>query len=185
MSLTLSLMLPSPTPHPTPPSPLYPHKEGQAGQVALSRRPSACPPALEDHSSFKEKPLEDSPIPQTPLTKRANYPNLLRAPHAPAAGRGRLQRQINRCFVVFGPEVTSSWLYDWCYARNPGARQSQGHRWSVLRILRTVAAPIGRAETIGRPVLWRLKTSTEPAKPDPPGVFPLTKGRGELQEPSL
>jgi hypothetical protein len=48
--------------------------------------------------------------------KRANYPNLLRAPHAPAAGRGRLQRQINRCFVVFGPEVTSSRLYDWCYA---------------------------------------------------------------------
>ena len=93
----------------------------------------------------------------TRLTGRANYPNLLLVPAAPAKGRGRLQRQINRCFVVFGPEVTSSRLYDWCYARNPRVRQSRGHRWSVLRILRTIADPIGRAETIGRPVLWRLK----------------------------
>jgi hypothetical protein len=89
--------------------------------------------------------------------KRANYPNLLLVPPAPAKGRGRLQRQIARCFVVFGPEVSASRLYDWCYARNPGARQSRGHRWSVLRILRTIADPIGRAETIGRPVLWRIR----------------------------
>jgi hypothetical protein len=32
------------------------------------------------------------------------------------------------------------------------------YRWSALRTLRTIADPIGRAETIGRPVLWRLKT---------------------------
>jgi hypothetical protein len=91
------------------------------------------------------------------MTKRANYPNLLLVPPAPAKGRGRLQRQINRCFVVFGPEVSASRVYDWCFARNPRARQSRGHRWSVLRILRTIADPIGRAVTIGRPVLWRLR----------------------------
>jgi hypothetical protein len=92
----------------------------------------------------------------TPLTKWENYPNLHRRLPAPAKGRGRLQRQIARCFVVFGPEVTSSRLYDWCYARNPRVRQSQGPRWSVVRILRQIAEPVGRGETIGRPVLWRL-----------------------------
>jgi hypothetical protein len=95
--------------------------------------------------------------PRTPMTKRANYPNLLLVPPAPARGRGRLQRQIARCFALFGPEVTSSRLLDWCYAHNPRARQSQRHRWSVLRILRTTADPIGRAQTAGRPWLWRLK----------------------------
>jgi hypothetical protein len=30
-------------------------------------------------------------------------------------------------------------------------------RWSVLRILRVIAEPVGRAETIGRPWLWRLR----------------------------
>jgi hypothetical protein len=92
----------------------------------------------------------------TRLTKRESYPNLLLAPHSPNKGRGRLQRQIARCFVVFGPEVSSSRLFDWCYARNPRVRQSRGHRWSVVRVLRRIAEPVGRAETIGRPVLWRL-----------------------------
>ena len=33
-----------------------------------------------------------------------------------------------------------------------------GHRWSVSRILRQIGEPIGRADTIGRPWLRRLKT---------------------------
>jgi hypothetical protein len=107
--------------------------------------------------------MKTSPHTRTPPTKRENYPNLLRAPHAPAAGRGRLQRQINRCFVVFGPEVSSSRLLDWCYARNPRVRQSRGHRWSVVRILRQIADPVGRASTIGRPWIWRLRNSQLPA----------------------
>jgi hypothetical protein len=31
-------------------------------------------------------------------------------------------------------------------------------RWSVHRILREIADQIGRAPTIGRPWIWRLKT---------------------------
>ena len=93
----------------------------------------------------------------TRLTGRANYPNLLLVPAAPAKGRGRLQRQIARCFVLFGPQVSTSRLYDWCYAHNPKARQSQLHRWSVTLILRRVADRIGRAPTHGRPWIWRLK----------------------------
>jgi hypothetical protein len=88
----------------------------------------------------------------TPLSGWNHYPNLRNRPHAPAAGRGRLQRQIARCFVVFGPEVTSSRLYDWCYMRR--AR----HPHSVWRIVRTIADQIGRTPTIGRPWIWRIKT---------------------------
>jgi hypothetical protein len=102
--------------------------------------------------------LEDSPKPQTPLTKRTNYPNLLRAPHSPNKGRGRLQVQIRRAFAV-REVLTSSEIYDSCYAKRrvAGLQIDRPYRWSVLRILRTIADPIGRAETIGRPVLWRLK----------------------------
>ena len=95
---------------------------------------------------------------QTPLTKRANYPNLLLVPHSPAAGRGRLQIQIRRAFV--GREVlTSSEIYDSCYAKRRVAGQQidRPYRWSVVRILRQIADPVGRAPTIGRPWLWRLR----------------------------
>ena len=107
---------------------------------------------------FKEKSLEDSAQPQTPPTKWENYPNLHRRPHSPNKGLGRLQVQLRRAFV--GREVlTSSEIYDSCYAKRRVAGQQidRPYRWSVLRILRTIADPIGRAETIGRPVLWRLK----------------------------
>jgi hypothetical protein len=55
-----------------------------------------------------------------------------------------------------GNELTSSQVYDWAYARNR-RRPNQCRRHSVRRILREIAEPIGRALTIGRPVLWRLK----------------------------
>ena len=88
-----------------------------------------------------------------------HYPNLLRRPHAPNAGRGRLQVQIRRAFAA-REVLTSSEIYDSCYAKRRmlGQQIDRPYRWSALRILRTIADPIGRAETIGRPVLWRLKT---------------------------
>ena len=99
-----------------------------------------------------------SPKPQTPLTKRANFPNLLRRPRAPAAGRGRLQIQIRRAFVV-REVLTSSEIYDSCYAkrRASGQQIDRPYRWSVVRILRQIADPIGRTNPYGA-VLWRLKT---------------------------
>ena len=95
---------------------------------------------------------------QTPLTKRVNYRNLLRRPHAPAAGRGRLQIQIRRAFVV-REVLTSSEIYDSCYAkrRASGQQIDRPYRWSVVRILRQIADPIGRTNPYGA-VLWRLKT---------------------------
>ena len=94
----------------------------------------------------------------TPPMKWINYPNLLRRPHAPNAGRGRLQVQIRRAFV--GRDVlTSSEVYDSCYAklRVAGQQIDRPYRWSVVRILRQIADPIGRTNPYGA-VLWRLKT---------------------------
>jgi hypothetical protein len=95
---------------------------------------------------------------QTRLMKWKNHPNLRLGPAKPALGRGRLQVQVRRAFVG-RPLLTSSEVYDSCYAKKRafGERISQRHRHSVWRILRQIADPIGRAETIGRPALWRLK----------------------------
>jgi hypothetical protein len=106
----------------------------------------------------KPTPRSDSSDMRTPPAKWENYPNLRLRPHAPNAGRGRLQRQIRRAFAG-RPLLTSSEVYDACYVKRRvfGERIPQRHRHSVWRILRTIADPIGRAPTIGRPVLWRLK----------------------------
>jgi hypothetical protein len=98
-----------------------------------------------------------------------HHPNLRRRPHAPNKGRGRLQRQIRRAFIVHGPVVSSSQVYDWCFAHK--RKLSQLRRHGVWRILREVADPVGRASTIGRPVLWRLGSelgSNKPSAADKP-----------------
>jgi hypothetical protein len=89
-------------------------------------------------------------------SKWPNSPNLRLRPHSPAKGRGRVQRQVRRAFVVNGPVVSSSTVYDWTHAR---LRQGLGcgYRWAVRRILREIAERVGRAGTIGRPWLWRLR----------------------------
>jgi hypothetical protein len=87
----------------------------------------------------------------------ARYPNLQRRPHSPNLGRGRLQRQIARAFEAHGPEVTTSTIYDWCMLWPVDKRSSQAQRWSIRRILDAIADRRGRASTIGRPWIWRLR----------------------------
>jgi hypothetical protein len=86
----------------------------------------------------------------------ARFPNLHLRPDRPAAGRGRLQRQITRAFMAHGPEVTSSEIYRWC-RRWQSTRFGQPERWSIVRILDVIAERRGRAKTIGRPWIWRLR----------------------------
>jgi hypothetical protein len=62
--------------------------------------------------------------------------------------------------MVGGPEVSAAVIYDWARARGR-RRINQRQRHSVWRILRQIAEPIGRADTIGRPWLWRLKSPLE------------------------
>ena len=91
--------------------------------------------------------------------KWIGHPNLRLRPHAPNLGRGRLQTQIRRAFTI-APVLSSSELYDWCYPRKP-VPLSTRHRYSVWRILRRICECVGRAETIGRPWLWRLRNSSD------------------------
>ena len=89
--------------------------------------------------------------------KWINYPNLLRRPHAPNAGRGRLQVQIRRAFAV-REVLTSTEIYDSCYAKRRVAGQQidRPYRWSVLRILLGIADRVRRVPPHGA-WLWRLK----------------------------
>ena len=93
----------------------------------------------------------------------AGYPNLQLRPPSPNAGRGRLQRQIRRAFMSGGSELTSSQVYDWCMLWPVDKRASQAQRWSVRRVLLQVADPVGRAPTVGRPWIWRLRNLPLPA----------------------
>jgi hypothetical protein len=55
--------------------------------------------------------MEDSPsCVGAARMKWADCPNLKLRPRAPASGRGSTQRGVRRCFLVHGPEVTSSAL---------------------------------------------------------------------------
>jgi hypothetical protein len=52
--------------------------------------------------------------------------------------------------------VSSSQLYDWCFPRQRKVK-SELLRYGVWCVLQTVADPIGRAPTRGRPLIWRLR----------------------------
>jgi hypothetical protein len=88
--------------------------------------------------------------------------NLRLRPAKPALGRGRLQVQIRRAFVVHGSMVTSSQVYNWTHAKRRlmlGKPLTTRHRYSVWRILVAIADPVDRGTSIGRPWLWRLRNS--------------------------
>jgi hypothetical protein len=108
------------------------------------------------------KPCSDG---RSPSQLWPNSPNLLLRPHAPNAGRGRLQRQIARAFAVHGPVVSATTIYDWCALWPVDKRRSPAQRWSVRRILDVVAERTGRATTIGRPWIWTLKAPAADSLP--------------------
>jgi hypothetical protein len=64
-----------------------------------------------------------------------------------------------RSLPARGEVRSSTEIYNWTHARQRqyGEQVRQRERHSVWRILMQIAEPIGRAETIGRPWLWRLK----------------------------
>jgi hypothetical protein len=98
------------------------------------------------------------PLKRTATEKWPGHPNLRLRPHARNKGRGRLQRQIRRAFIAHGDEVSASDIYRW-FKRWQAREFGQWERWSITRVLMTIADPIGRAETIGRLWLWRLRNS--------------------------
>jgi hypothetical protein len=71
--------------------------------------------------------------------------------------RGRLQRQVRRAFEAHGDTLSASTVYAWCVPW-PTRRLMTRHRWSVIRVLKTLADPIDRlSHDRGRPWLWRLR----------------------------
>jgi hypothetical protein len=68
-----------------------------------------------------------------------------------------LQVQIRRAFLIHGPVVSASTIYDWCYPRQRSSI-SCGQRWSVRRICRQLCDPVERVPPYGA-WLWKLRTS--------------------------
>jgi hypothetical protein len=90
------------------------------------------------------------------------YPNLRLRPFAPNTCRGRIQVQVRRAFLAAGDVVLSTTeVFDFTFARTRRVHWRRRHRWSVIRVLDRLCDRVGRAPTIGRPWLWRLKPRTE------------------------
>ena len=80
----------------------------------------------------------------------------------PAKGNGRLQRACRRVLWAHDGQCSTSVIIDWCYARRLlilGERRRNGFNVAVRRALEAISAErCGRAATIGRPILWRLRS---------------------------
>ena len=78
-----------------------------------------------------------------------------------SAGRGRIQLAVKRAFAAAATTtLTTSDVFDYALARHRSDGWRRRHRWSVVRVLRAIADRVGRADTPGRPSLWRLKASS-------------------------
>src|SRR5262245_54828268 len=93
--------------------------------------------------------------------KWAGHRNLRKRPAKPALDRGRLQRAARRAFIAEGDKLSTTAILDWAYVRRRHAPLSPGLYHALHRALASIGAKrIGRAETVGRPWLWRLRAET-------------------------
>jgi hypothetical protein len=112
------------------------------------------------HTSWNRKEITECVRSRSKMTtaKARRLQNLRRRPPAPAKGRGRIQRQVRRAFEACGPRLSASLVYDWArrwQRRHDEKRINQRERYSIVRVLITMAVRDGRAGTRGRPWLWR------------------------------
>ena len=107
--------------------------------------------------------------PREPRSGWAAYPNLRwPGPSSWAKGRGRIQLAVKRAFAAADTStLTTSDVFDYALARHRQDQWRRRHRWSVVRVLRAMCDPIGRADTPGKPWLWRLKApvAEQPSAP--------------------
>ena len=87
--------------------------------------------------------------------KWQGHPNLRARPAKPSLNRGPVQRRARRALLVLG-EASTSEVAAWTH-RKPTRRRTRHTRVVLGRI----AEIVGRAPTIGRPWLWRLRNSHE------------------------
>ena len=92
----------------------------------------------------------------------STYPNLrMGANSSRNRGRGRLQVQVRRAFLVAGSnELTTSQVYDYALPRVRADMWRQMHRCSVLRVLDQLCHRVGRDRAHGA-IIWKLKEPLE------------------------
>jgi len=116
----------------------------------------------------RDEERKERPLAASATAKWAGYPNLHRRPHAPNKGRGRLQRQLARAAIASGKaEISSTVFLDFAYPRKRSIskRLSMADRYSVWRILKEIAVPIGRVGP-RHAILWRLNPDGRSAGAD-------------------
>jgi hypothetical protein len=97
----------------------------------------------------------------------ASLRNLLRRPARPSLNRGPVQRRAK--YALWALKVAStSQIAEWTHvrARVRGLR-SANHTQSARRVLERIAVRVGRANTIGRPWMWKLREPTAPPDATP------------------
>jgi hypothetical protein len=85
--------------------------------------------------------------------KWQRYPNLASRPARPALNNGPVQRRARRALLALG-EASTSEVSLWVHRLPTPARTGY-----TRRVLLRMAERVGRAPTIGRPWLWRLRDS--------------------------
>ena|SRR6266436_6800434 len=93
----------------------------------------------------------------------AKLRNLKLRPPRPSYRRGPVQTRARYALWALEQASTSeimAWTH--CMREHRGERRTNGDRWSAHRALAQIGAvPVGRANTIGRPILWRLPEGCE------------------------
>jgi hypothetical protein len=78
----------------------------------------------------------------------------------PSLNNGPIQRRVRRAFLGTGNTLLStSQLLEWTHPR-PGNRHN--HRRSIRRVAERYCERVGRDTSVGRPVLWRLRSEYDP-----------------------
>jgi hypothetical protein len=87
--------------------------------------------------------------------KWRDCPNLVRRPAKPSLNNGPVQRRARRALLALS-EASTSEISRWTHRRPTRYRT-----YHTRRVLERIAVRVGRAATIGRPWLWRLRNSNE------------------------
>jgi hypothetical protein len=84
-------------------------------------------------------------------------------PARPSYRRGPVQTRARYALWALG-EASTSEIMVWthCMREHRGERRTNGDRWSARRALLQIGAvSVGRAHTIGRPIIWKLPEDQE------------------------
>jgi hypothetical protein len=109
-----------------------------------------------------ERPLIGIERARSPSPCWARHRNLLRRPHSPNKNRGRLQIMVRRAFAYADTDaLTATEVYEFCKTMPQlvdGAPLYRGARWSIVRVLETIAVRVRKAPP-NQAWIWRLRNS--------------------------